>query len=257
VPDSQPLRRILLVLQRSPEQEAALQALLDEQQDKSSANFHTWLTPEQFGKQFGPADADIQTLTPVAQSKGIHGYQGGRRANCDRIFRQRRQCPQRIPHPDSPLSGQWRRAPGKLQRSADSGGSQTGRCWDRQPARFPQKAAVPVGRHVQAVEGPQAGQQAGPEYTFNCVDFLTSIFGAFPGQSASCYPLGPYDFATIYNVLPYGTRPRQSTVRANDRNCGAYKHRLAGRERFSNSFRHACKYPTGHSGRARSGSCPR
>src|SRR5437667_12792797 len=50
--DAQPLRRMLLVLQRSPEQEAALQKLLSEQQDTPSPNYHAWLTPEQFGKQF-------------------------------------------------------------------------------------------------------------------------------------------------------------------------------------------------------------
>lgn len=46
--------------------------LLDDQQDKNSANYHKWLTPEQFGQQFGPADADIQTVTSWLDS---HGFQ--------------------------------------------------------------------------------------------------------------------------------------------------------------------------------------
>ncbi|MGA8305980.1 MAG: protease pro-enzyme activation domain-containing protein, partial [Candidatus Acidiferrales bacterium] len=62
-PASLPMQRMLLVLKRSPELEASLDALLDQQQDKSSANYHAWLTPEQFGQQFGPADADIQVIT--------------------------------------------------------------------------------------------------------------------------------------------------------------------------------------------------
>src|SRR5712692_10772535 len=41
-PPSLPMERMLLVLKRSPEQEAALQELLDEQQDKSSPNYHKW-----------------------------------------------------------------------------------------------------------------------------------------------------------------------------------------------------------------------
>jgi hypothetical protein len=69
--DAQPLKRMLLLLQRSPEQETALQQLLDDQQNKSSANYHAWLTPDQFGKQFGPADADIQTIT---QWLAGHGF---------------------------------------------------------------------------------------------------------------------------------------------------------------------------------------
>jgi len=70
-PDSLPTERILLVLQRSAEQEAALRKLLDEQQIKSSPNYHMWLTPEQFGQQFGPADADIQAVTDWLSSQGF------------------------------------------------------------------------------------------------------------------------------------------------------------------------------------------
>jgi hypothetical protein len=70
-PDSLPTQRILLVLQRSAEQEAALRKLLDEQQIKSSPNFHRWLTPEQFGQQFGPVDADIQAVTDWLGSQGF------------------------------------------------------------------------------------------------------------------------------------------------------------------------------------------
>src|SRR5580704_9911475 len=73
-PATLPMQRMLLVLQRSPEQESALRKLLDDQQDKASSNYHKWLTPQQFGKQFGPTDADIQTITTWLQS---HGFQVG------------------------------------------------------------------------------------------------------------------------------------------------------------------------------------
>jgi subtilase family serine protease len=72
VADAQPVTRMLLLLQRSAEQEAALQQLMEEQQSKNSPNFHAWLTPEQFGQQFGPADADVQALTDWLTS---HGFQ--------------------------------------------------------------------------------------------------------------------------------------------------------------------------------------
>jgi hypothetical protein len=71
-PADLPMDRMLLVLKRSPEQEAALRKLLDDQQDKSSPDFHKWLTPEQFGQQFGPADSDIQAITSWLET---HGFQ--------------------------------------------------------------------------------------------------------------------------------------------------------------------------------------
>jgi len=73
VADSQPMNRMLLLLQRSPEQQAALSNLMEEQLTKSSPNYHKWLSPEEFGKQFGPADEDIQAVTAWL---GSHGFQG-------------------------------------------------------------------------------------------------------------------------------------------------------------------------------------
>jgi Pro-kumamolisin, activation domain/Bacterial Ig-like domain (group 3) len=71
-PSDLPMDRMLLVLKRSPEQEAGLQKLLDDQQDKASSSYHKWLTPEQFGLKFGPNDQDIQAVTSWLQS---HGFQ--------------------------------------------------------------------------------------------------------------------------------------------------------------------------------------
>jgi hypothetical protein len=69
----QPLRRILMLLSRSPEQEAALTSLLAAQQDPNSPLFHKWLTPEQYGTLFGPADADVQTITGWLTAHGFTG----------------------------------------------------------------------------------------------------------------------------------------------------------------------------------------
>ena len=73
-PATLPMQRMLLVLKRSPEQESALGKLLDDQQDKGSPDYHKWLTPEDFGKQFGPSDADMRAITAWLQS---HGFQVG------------------------------------------------------------------------------------------------------------------------------------------------------------------------------------
>jgi subtilase family serine protease len=71
-PYSLPMQRMQLVLKRSAEREAALETMMAQQQDKSSPNYHKWLTPDQFGSEFGPSDQDIQTITSWLQS---HGFQ--------------------------------------------------------------------------------------------------------------------------------------------------------------------------------------
>jgi hypothetical protein len=76
-PDAQPMKRMMLVLQRSQEQETALQQLMEEQLTKSSPNYHRWLTPQQFGQQFGPADADIQQVTDWLTRQGFQGIRVG------------------------------------------------------------------------------------------------------------------------------------------------------------------------------------
>jgi subtilase family serine protease len=63
--------RMVMVLKRSPEQEAALQTLLAAQQDPHSPNYHKWLTPEDFGKRFGVADADLQTVSGYLSAQGM------------------------------------------------------------------------------------------------------------------------------------------------------------------------------------------
>jgi hypothetical protein len=69
---SMQLTQMRLVLSRSSEQQAALDQYLAQLQDKSSPNYHKWLTPEQFGKLYGPADSDVTRLVAWLES---HGFQ--------------------------------------------------------------------------------------------------------------------------------------------------------------------------------------
>jgi hypothetical protein len=73
VADATPMKRMMLLLQRSPEQQTALSKFMDEQQSKDSPNFHKWLTPDQFGKLYGPADVDLQAVTSWLASHGFAG----------------------------------------------------------------------------------------------------------------------------------------------------------------------------------------
>ena len=71
--DATPLDHIVLVLQRSPEQESALKQLIDQQQDKTSSTYHQWLTPETFGATFGPTDRDLSVVTAWLAGHGFSG----------------------------------------------------------------------------------------------------------------------------------------------------------------------------------------
>src|SRR5580704_14134198 len=57
--------------ERSPDKAVALQQLISDQQDKASGRYHEWLTPEQFGTQFGPSDADLQAVTQWLAAQGL------------------------------------------------------------------------------------------------------------------------------------------------------------------------------------------
>ncbi|MGA8220744.1 MAG: protease pro-enzyme activation domain-containing protein [Candidatus Acidiferrales bacterium] len=67
-PPDLPMQNMMLILKPSPEQAAALSTLLRQQQDRSSPNYHKWLTPDEFGQQFGASQSDIDTVSSWLQS---------------------------------------------------------------------------------------------------------------------------------------------------------------------------------------------
>lgn len=69
--DQQTLSHLVLVLKMAPEQQHTLAALLDGQQTKGSPSYHAWLTPKQFGQQFGAAPADIAQIADWLQQQGF------------------------------------------------------------------------------------------------------------------------------------------------------------------------------------------
>jgi uncharacterized protein (TIGR03437 family) len=62
---------ITLTLASSASQQADLERLLVEQQTPGSANYHHWLTPEEYGQRFGVSDADIGKVTQWLQEQGL------------------------------------------------------------------------------------------------------------------------------------------------------------------------------------------
>jgi subtilase family serine protease len=65
------MQHMLLQLKRSPEQELAVQQFLDELQSAGSANFHHWLTAQEFGERFGLAKSDLDAVTAWLESRGF------------------------------------------------------------------------------------------------------------------------------------------------------------------------------------------
>lgn len=191
-PDSLPMDRMLLVLKRSPQQESALATLLVGQQEKSSPTYHQWLTPQQFGQQFGPSDSDIQAVTDWLTSQGfqVESITNGRTV---------------IEFSGS--AGLVRQAlHSEIHKYVVKGKSYWANASNPQiPAalapvvagiaslnNFPRK---PMNRVLGVFSRSRKTNQIQPLYTVNCPPGYTC-------SAPSFYALGPTDFGTIYNVLP-------------------------------------------------------
>jgi uncharacterized protein (TIGR03437 family) len=65
------LKLVTLTFKPSPVQQAALNALLAEQQDRTSPNYHHWITPEQYAGQFGLSHGDSDRIVSWLQSNAL------------------------------------------------------------------------------------------------------------------------------------------------------------------------------------------
>ena len=194
-PASLPMARMLLVLKRSVEQETALRKLLDDQQDKASPNYHQWLTPEQYGQQFGPTDTDLQTIASWLQS---HGFEVGSTKG-------------RTVLEFSGTAGQVQEAfHTTIDKYLVKGEQHWANASDPQiptaltPAvagvtslnNFPRKAMnVPLGV-VKRVNGKEISTTRSPNPLFTYPTYYQCSADNY------CFDIAPYDFATIYNLLP-------------------------------------------------------
>ncbi|MHB8527365.1 MAG: Ig-like domain repeat protein [Candidatus Acidiferrales bacterium] len=194
-PPSLPMQRMLLVLSRSPQQEAALQTLLENQQDKSSPSFHKWLTPNEFGQQFGPSAQDIQT---VAAWLASHGFQVARVSNGRDVIE---------------FSGTAEQVQEAFHTSIHSYVINGKQHWANASDPLIPAALAPVVVGVDTLDNfrrkamhenvrvisksPQPAPANGitPLLTYQCGTTNS-------GAPFYCNAVTPFDFATIYNVLP-------------------------------------------------------
>ena len=66
-----PMPAVTIYLKPSTSQQAALQQLLANQQNPASADYHKWLTPEQYADRFGSSQNDVNRITAWLQAQGF------------------------------------------------------------------------------------------------------------------------------------------------------------------------------------------
>lgn len=192
-PDSLQLGRTILVLKRSSVQQAALDKLTNDQQNAASPRYHKWLTPEQFGAQFGVSPQDIETISQWLES---HGFQVE---------------PQMAGHSMIAFSGTNAQLRAAFHTEMHSykikNGTYYANANDPQiPAaiapvvvgfaslnNFPLK---PLHSQPQMVQHTTAGWKLAAGNTAVHPEFTTT------DQGTLLHLLAPYDLATIYNILP-------------------------------------------------------
>ena len=205
--DEAPLHRMLLVLQRSAEQESALKQLLDQQQDTGSSAYHQWLTPEAFGAAFGPSDRDLSALTSWLSGHGFANIQ----VNTGRTLIE-----------FSGTAGAVRSAfHTQMHRYNVHGEQHFANAADPQiPVAFGpvvagiaslnnfqhKPANLKIGNFRRDTTTNRLtgfyGQSAKPQLTLLPENTAVQPEFTISSGSASLYGVTPYDLATIYNVLP-------------------------------------------------------
>src|SRR6266436_8505859 len=183
VADAQPVTRIMLLFQRGAEQEAALRQLMEEQQAKGSANYHAWLTPQDFGKRFGPADADVQAVTDWLTSRGFQNLKVAKGKTVVEF---------------SGNVGQLRSAFGtEIHKYNVNGEEHFANVSDPQiPA-----ALAPVVRGIRSLHNFHPKPQARQLGSFRRMETgeIRPLF-TYTDANGQFFGVGPADFATIYNV---------------------------------------------------------
>ncbi len=194
-PAGLPMNRMFLVLRRSPQQEAALEKLLDEQLDTSSANYHRWLTPKAFGEQFGPPESDIGAAMSWLES---HGFQIARVSQGRTLIE---------------FSGTAGGVEAAFHTAIHKYSVNGGEYWaNASDPRIP-AALAPVVAGVSSLHnfpspstlrvlGIGSRAKATGRVSLVHPEFTYPTTAACNDGTGICYGLGPWDFATIYNVLP-------------------------------------------------------
>jgi subtilase family serine protease len=193
-PSSLRMSGLEIIFAKTPAQEQALSQLLLDQQNTKSAQYHRWLTPAQYGRRFGAADATVAALTNWLKSNGFevgelpagrgHLAFFGRKAQVESAFNTRIHLfdvngERHFSNVSDPMiPAVFKSAVTAIRGLNDF---------------FPKPGVRPLSRVSRAVLPALAGKsrRASP-----APDTYYAGSNQYPGY------VGPTDFATIYNLLP-------------------------------------------------------
>jgi subtilase family serine protease len=223
VSSSLPMTDLILVLSRDPVQQAAFDQFVAGQYDPNSPDFHHWLTPQQVGQNFGPSESDVATVTNWLTGHGFAVTEvsndrlsirfNGTAATVQSAFHTEihnltvggvvhigNMSDPQIPAAISPVvvgvkslhnffPRPMHRMGSQVTLSRDAGG------WQR--AAGPRESA-------QHFNGAAKSANAVPEHN-PASQFTINVPATGGTDGTPAYTeedISPYDFATIYNVLP-------------------------------------------------------
>jgi subtilase family serine protease len=181
VADSYPLDHLYLRLQRSAQQEQALEGAIKELQDPHSATYHHWLTAEELGESYGPSRQDIGHVVDWLSS---HGFQVNTVHTSGLII------------DVSGTAGQLRDTFHTEIHNYSVNG--THHIANASEPKIPAALAPVVAGFASLNDFMPKSliQRPNPNFSFPC----TGCPGGF--NNAEQYDEAPADFATIYNVAP-------------------------------------------------------
>jgi subtilase family serine protease len=205
---------MLLVLRRSPEQEAAAEAYAAGLTDSASPNYHHWLTASEQGEKFGPAQSDIDTITSWLLNHGftVEGISRNRltirfsgnatqveaafhtqihNLNVNGISHVANMSDPRIPSALTPVVVGVEALHNFFPHPLHKLGAQVHR--NAQTGKWERISAPP--RSTASAPAAKAGSKSVLLPQFN-------TGGTTSGGVANIEDVVPYDFAAIYNVLP-------------------------------------------------------
>ena len=176
VSDAFQLDHMLLQLKRAPEVEKAFADYIETLTDKSSPNFRQWMTAQEQGEQYGPAQQDLDAITGWLRQQGFTvGY----------VY------PNRMVIDFSGTAGQIRDTFHTEIHYLNVNGKQ--HIANMSDPQIPHALAPAIAGVVSLHDfKPHAYYKRRTDYTFGC-------------SGATCYALVPADFQTIYDLSPVYT----------------------------------------------------
>jgi len=218
-----PMTDLILVLSRDSAQQAAFDKFVASQYDADSPSFHHWLTPDEVGADFGPSESDVATVESWLTGHGFSIGEvtkdrlsirfSGKAAQVESAFHTEihnlsvrgeahiaNMSDPQIPAALAPVvvgvkalhnffPRPMHRVGSTVERDASSGK------WMRTSG-----ATLPSPAAIRPTLTPTSGGESKPMPVRPQFGINVPASGGYSAYLVE--DLGPYDFATIYNVLP-------------------------------------------------------